>query len=115
VDGDRLQGPRLKVKWADKHIGKLETAIQRKSEQLALPIAAGGRLFPRIARHTEQFRSLYRRRALIEKEFAHLKREHALTMLRVRGLKGGQLHVDLTLLARLAVTLNRTQETTLAA
>jgi hypothetical protein len=85
-----------------------------KSKQPALPLTTGGRLFPRIARHTERFRSLYRRRALIEKEFAHLKREHALAALRVRGLDRVQLHVDLTLLARLALTLNRAQEVALA-
>jgi hypothetical protein len=86
-----------------------------KSKQPALPLTIGGRLFPRIARHTDRFRSLYRRRALIEKEFAHLKREHGLAALRVRGLERVQLHVDLTLLARLAVALNRTQEAALAA
>jgi hypothetical protein len=70
-----------------------------KGKQTVLPIATGGRLFPRIARHTEQFRKLYSRRALIEKEFAQLKREHGLAALRVR----------------LALTLNRSQEMTLAA
>jgi hypothetical protein len=44
-----------------------------------------------------------------------LRREHALAMLRVRGLEPVQLHVDLTLLARLAVALNRSQEVALAA
>jgi hypothetical protein len=29
MSSDRLQGPRLKVEWADQHIQKLETAIQR--------------------------------------------------------------------------------------
>lgn len=86
-----------------------------KSKQPALPLTTGGRLFPRIARHTERFRLLYRRRALIEKEFAHLKREHALAALRVRGLGRVELHVDLTVLARLALALNRSQEVALAA
>jgi hypothetical protein len=81
-----------------------------KGKQTVLPVATGGRLFPRIARGTERFKSLYRRRALIEKEFAHLKREHALAMLRVRGLERVQLHVDLTLMARLALALSRAQE-----
>jgi hypothetical protein len=38
-----------------------------------------------------------------------LKREHALAMLRVRGVKRVELHVDLTLLARLAVALSLSQ------
>jgi hypothetical protein len=59
-----------------------------KGKQVMLPIEpTGSRLFPRIARHTEQFKALYGRRALVEKEFAHLKREHALAQLRVRGLE----------------------------
>jgi Transposase DDE domain len=75
-----------------------------KGKQVVLPIEPNGsRLFPRIARHTEQFRAIYRRRALVEKEFAHLKREHGLAALRVRGLERVQLHVDLTMLARLAL------------
>jgi Transposase DDE domain len=86
-----------------------------KGKQPVLPVATGGRMFPRIARGTERFKSLYRRRALIEKEFAHCKREHGLAVLRVRGLERVQLHVDLTLLARLALALNRSQEVALAA
>lgn len=86
-----------------------------KGKQIVLPVATGGRLFPRIARHTEQFRSLYRRRALVEKEFAHLKREHGLAVLRVRGLERVQLHADLTLLARLAQALSRARAVALAA
>lgn len=70
-------------------------------------------MFPRVPRGTERFKSIYRRRALIENEFAHLKREHALAMLRVLGMERVQLHVDLTLLARLA--LNRSEEMALAA
>jgi Transposase DDE domain len=86
-----------------------------KSKQPALPLTTGGRLFPRIARHTERFRSLYRRRALIEKEFAHCKREHGLAALRVRGLERVQLHVELTMLARLALANHRARVMPLAA
>jgi Transposase DDE domain len=78
-----------------------------KGKQIVLPVTTGGRLFPRIARHTEQFRKLYSRRALVEKEFAHLKREHGLAVLRVRGLERVQLHVELTMLARLALAQHR--------
>jgi hypothetical protein len=86
-----------------------------KGKQPVLPVATGGRLFPRIARGTDRFRSLYKRRALIEREFAHLKREHALAMLRVRGLERVELHVDLAILARLALATHRAQGLTLAA
>jgi hypothetical protein len=85
-----------------------------RGKQTVLPIATGGRLFPRIARHTERFRKLYGRRALVEKEFAQLKREHGLAVLRVRGLERVQMHVDLTMLARLALVQHR-QATAVAA
>ena len=81
-----------------------------KGKQVALPLATGGRNFPRIARHTERFRMLYARRALVEKEFAHLKREHGLAALRVRGLERVALHADLTILARLGQALVRARE-----
>jgi hypothetical protein len=86
-----------------------------KGKQTVLPLANGSRLFPHIPRHSERFGSLYRRRALIEKEFAHLKREHGLAALRVRGLERVQLHADLTILARLALALSRVQPAALAA
>lgn len=78
-----------------------------KGKQVVLPLANGTRRFPHIARHTERFRALYSRRALIEKEFAHCKREHGLAALRVRGLERVQLHVELTMLARLALAQHR--------
>ena len=34
-----------------------------RGKQLAMPIGLGGRFFPRIPRHTERFRSLYKGRA----------------------------------------------------
>ena len=86
-----------------------------KGKQVVLPLSNGTRRFPHIARHTERFRYLYSRRALIEKEFAHCKREHGLAVLRVRGLERVQLHVELTMLARLALALSRTQAVPLAA
>jgi Transposase DDE domain len=70
---------------------------------------------PHIARRTDRFRALYRRRALVEKEFAHLKREHALTQVRVRGLERVQLHADLVLLARLALASSRMKALSVAA
>jgi hypothetical protein len=86
-----------------------------KKNQMPLPLALGGRLFPRIARHTERWKSLYRGRAAVEREFAFLKRDHALADLRVRGIERVRLHADLTLLGRLALALERSREVALAA
>jgi hypothetical protein len=79
-----------------------------KGKQVALPVATGGRLFPRIARHTERFRDLYVRRVAVEREFGRLKTLYGLSPLRVRGLERVQLHADLTMLARLALASHRT-------
>ena len=79
-----------------------------KGKQIVLPISTGSRLFPHIARHTERFAALYRRRSAVEREFGRLKHEYGLGPLRVRGLARVQLHADLTMLARLSLALNRT-------
>jgi hypothetical protein len=81
-----------------------------KGRQVALPVAVGGRLFPRIARHTEQFKRLYKRRVMAEREFGRLKHEFALATLRVRGLAKVQQHADLVMLARLSQALLRARE-----
>jgi hypothetical protein len=86
-----------------------------KGKQIVLPIATGGRLFPRIARHTERFRNLYRGRASVEREFGRLKHEYGLGPLRVRGADRVQLHADLCILARLALALNRVQALSVSA
>jgi DDE family transposase len=46
-----------------------------KGKQVALPVAIGGRLFPRVARHTDRFKCLYERRVMAEREFGRLKHE----------------------------------------
>jgi hypothetical protein len=81
-----------------------------KGKQTVLPVATGGRMFPRIARGTDQFKSLYRRRVAVEREFARLKHEHGLASFRVRGLERVQLHADLTILSRLAQALHHGRE-----
>src|SRR5215213_5260835 len=58
-----------------------------KANQPALPLGIGGRLFPRIPRHTQRFRDLYRGRAAVEREFGYLKHNYGLAPLRVRGLE----------------------------
>ena len=88
-----------------------------KSKQPTIPLdmPRATRLFPRIARHTDEFRSLYRRRAAVEREFGRLKHEYGLAPLRVRRVNRVQLHADLCILARLALELHRAQEIPIAA
>lgn len=86
-----------------------------KGRQIALPVASGGRLFPRIPRHSDRFRALYRRRASVERAFGDLKRGYGLAPLRVRGLERVALHADLVILARLGQTLSRARAVPLAA
>ena len=73
------------------------------------------RLHPLIPRETPRWRSLYRARAAVEREFGRLKHDYGLTPLRVRGLERVALHTDLVILARLAATLARARATPLAA
>ena len=75
----------------------------------------GGRLFPRIPRHTQRFRDLYRGRAAVEREFGRLKHDYGLAPLRVRGLAKVQLHADLMMLARLSQALSRARAVPLVA
>ncbi|HEX6490710.1 MAG TPA: transposase [Gaiellaceae bacterium] len=72
-------------------------------------------MFPRIPRHSQRFRDLYRGRAAAEREFALLKRDYALADLRVRGLERVRVHADLVMLARLSQTLSRARAVPLAA
>jgi hypothetical protein len=76
-----------------------------KGKQPVLPIGLGGRLFPRIPRHSDRFRDLYKRRGAVERAFA----------LGVRGLEMVQLHADLTILARLSMALRQSVAMPLAA
>ena len=78
-----------------------------KGKPPVIPLTTGGRLFPHIARHTERFRRLYAGRGAVEREFGRLKNDYGLAPLRVRGLERVALHADLTILARLALALER--------
>src|SRR5205085_11648788 len=86
-----------------------------KGKQVALPLALGGRLFPRIPRHTQRWRDLYRGRQAVERLFGDLKGHRGLAPLRVRGRERVALHVDLVMLARLTLALSRSREVALAA
>ena len=66
-----------------------------------------GRLHPLVPRESELWKSLYRGRAAVEREFGRLKNEWALLPLRVRGIERVRLHADLTILAKLACALAR--------
>jgi Transposase DDE domain len=65
---------------------------------------------PRIPRHTQRWRDLYRNRAAVEREFARLKNEYALAPLRVRRLERVALHTELTTLTRLSQALARVRQ-----
>jgi hypothetical protein len=62
---------------------------------------------PLLPRESKRWRTLYKGRAAVEREFGRLKHEYGLASLRVRGLARVQLHADLTMLGRLGLALNR--------
>ena len=70
---------------------------------------------PLIPRETDRWRSLYRGRAAVEREFGRLKMDYGLTPIRVRGIARVALHADLVMLARLAQALARARAVPLAA
>ena len=70
---------------------------------------------PLIPRETRRWRSLYRGRAAVEREFGRLKNEYGLAPLRVRGIERVALHADLVMLARLSQALARARAIPLAA
>jgi hypothetical protein len=82
---------------------------ERSRNQLVPRIPDGSRLGPMIERGSPYWRGLYRGRAAVEREFGLLKHNYGLAPLRVRGLARVQLHADLTILARLALALTRTE------
>jgi hypothetical protein len=67
------------------------------------------RLHPLIPRGTERWKGLYHQRGAVEREFGRLKHEWAMLPLRVRRLARVRLHVDLTILAKLASALLTTR------
>jgi hypothetical protein len=69
----------------------------------------------RIARGTDEWRSLYRRRSAVEREYGRLKHHFGLAVLRVRGIERVRLHADLTMLARLSLALSQARTPALIA
>ncbi len=64
------------------------------------------RLHTLVPRSTARWGTLYRQRGAVEREFGVLKHQWSLLPLRVRRLPKVRLHVDLTILARLATALD---------
>ncbi|MDP8962054.1 MAG: transposase [Actinomycetota bacterium] len=73
------------------------------------------RLHTLIPRETVRWKKLYRGRSGVEREFGRLKHEWAMLPLRVRRMERVRLHVDLTILSRLAVALAKARAVPLAA
>ena len=73
------------------------------------------RLHTLIPRGTDRWKKLYRLRGAVERENGRLKHEFALLPLRVRRIERVRLHADLTILARLAVALDKARAVPLAA
>lgn len=69
----------------------------------------------RISRESDEWRTLYRRRSAVEREFGALKHRFGLASLRVRGIERVRLHADLTMLGRLSLALARARAVPLAA
>jgi hypothetical protein len=70
------------------------------------------RLHPLTPRESKRWKTLYRGRGAIEREFGRLKNEWGLKPLRVRGLDRVRLHADLTILTKLACALARARAAT---
>jgi hypothetical protein len=64
---------------------------------------------------SERFKTIYKRRSAVEREFGRLKHEYGLAFLRVRGIERVRLHADLTMLGRLSLALARARAVPLAA
>jgi hypothetical protein len=63
------------------------------------------RLHTLISRGTDRWKALYRTRGAVEREFGVLKHRWAMLPLRVRRIARVRLHVDLSILTRLASVL----------
>lgn len=90
--------------------------IKGKQPKVSLPPSEKpSRFNPKIQRHTERFKRLYRGRASVERAFGRAKHDHGLLPLRVRGLDRIGLHADLVMLAQLTKALSHSRTVALAA
>ncbi|MGH3795747.1 MAG: transposase [Pseudonocardiaceae bacterium] len=72
------------------------------------------RLHTLIPRTIDKWKAIYRTRTAVEREFGSLKHEWGMLPLRVRRLPRVRLHVELTILARLASALTEARAVPLA-
>ena len=108
-----------------RHLDVRRSGLPAQADEVALPdrrmltqerLAEGVSGCTRSSRVRQaRWRSLYRARAAVEREFGRLKHDYGLAPLRVRGLERVALHTDLVMLARLAATLARARAIPLAA
>jgi len=73
------------------------------------------RLHPLTPRDTDRWKDLYHKRGAVEREFGYMKHEWAMLPLRVRRLSRVKLHVDLSILSRLATVLSQERAFPIAA
>jgi hypothetical protein len=73
------------------------------------------RLHTLVPRSTRRWKDTYKQRGCIERGFGRLKNEWGMLPLRVRRIERVRLHVDLTILAQLVTTLERTRAVPLVA
>jgi hypothetical protein len=73
------------------------------------------RLHTLIPRSTDRWKAIYRTRVAVKREFGALEHEWGMLPLRVRRLPRVRLHVDLTILTRLASALLKARAVPLAA
>lgn len=118
LDAARARGFQPKTCAMDKGYDS-NRVIDETRERDCVPIVCHrkGRNIPLspIPYASTEWKRLYRGRAAVEREFGRLKTLYGLAPLRVRGLARVQLHADLTMLARLALALSRSEEVALAA
>ena len=68
-----------------------------------------------IPLRTARWKTLYRQRGAVEREFGRLKHAWGLLPLRLRGIQRVRLHADLAILARLGCALATARAVPLAA
>jgi hypothetical protein len=85
----------------------LYEACEQRSVDAIVPLKKTKHAIPacklRVPRD-DAWKALYKARGAVEREFGRLKHEWAMLPLRVRGLSRVRLHVNLTILAKLATT-----------
>jgi hypothetical protein len=113
LDAARARGFQPETMAADKGYDN-NRVLDECRERDCVPVVSlrKGRPIPLLAipYGSDEWKRLYRGRAAVERAFASLKTEYALTPLRVRGNGRVQLHADLTMLGRLGQALCLTRE-----